>query len=564
VFTVLAAIVFWLPLRAQAQEVVFTDLGPGDSFSSEFASPIWGEDSGEPNAPPGIEWYTRAVPFTPIGSNYSLAAVELAVDHTFGSNRLDLWIVADENGRPGSLVEEFNVACEVGPFPPRLLRVESTRHPRLLAGRRYWLVAGVGARDTIIRWFGSDEPEGLTAALVNGLDWLVIQGWGVAGVCHSSAFRITGYRCGNGTSEPGEDCDDGNTIDGDGCDSDCTVTGSTSSSSASSSGAAKALLPRNAGENARNGSSGGDVPLTGTQPTDQGALDTADQVADEAKKKFPLIIKCHRKTLKLVSGGKVYDKLKRDECVQSAKDKILAKLSGLVPKSLSQRAEEDVALPCAASEADGLEGAVDLFDAELVRNFCPLYCCGTEPLPDTYCGYVPETTDDPACTFKTIDKVSKALEKFGDALLDCHGAFVEAAVEEGEADLDLLAGCELEALQSINQAIDKIRKKSPLPECVEENLLGMELDILLLYRQKGDQVLCEGSEPLDPRGCCDRGAGCSDVADEASCAGIFVPSATCNAETAGCRPTTCPFPSSCDAGENCINCPENCGPCPCE
>jgi hypothetical protein len=298
------------------------------------------------------------------------------------------------------------------------------------------------------------------------------------------------------------------------------------------------------------------IPSTEIRPPTVTTVDTIDTVVKEGKK-IGKIITCHRKTLKLVAGGKVYDRLKRDECVKSVKEKVLAKLSGLVPRQSGERADE--ALPCAASETGGLEAALDLFDTEFVRNLCPLFCCGAEPLPDDYCGYVPDTSEDPACTFKTIDKVGKALQKFAKVVLACHGDFVDLAVEEDEVSIEVLESCEDDALlNSLDKALSKI---GPLPECVLENLPQMAEDILSLYRQKADQVVCEGTELLDPRGCCDTGVSCTQVEDEASCAGTFVQGALCNTETGGCRPTTCPFPSECSAGEDCETCPQNCGAC---
>jgi hypothetical protein len=296
-------------------------------------------------------------------------------------------------------------------------------------------------------------------------------------------------------------------------------------------------------------------PDTGLALPDQQTADTVSEVVKQGKQ-IGKMLKCHRKTLKLVSGGRVFDRLKRDECVNSAKEKVLQKLSGLVPRNSRERAEAE--LECAAAETGGLEGALDEFDTGFMRALCPLYCCGTEPLPDVYCGYVPEPSGDAACTFKVVDKVGKALEKLGKALLACHEDFVEPTAEGGSASLDLLKSCEDEALASLDQSIAKI---GTLPQCVVDNLPELKDAIVLLYRQKSDQVLCEGTEPVDPSGCCETGAACADVPDEASCAGTFVKGGVCNAETGRCRPTTCPFPADCDAGEDRFNCPENCGGC---
>jgi cysteine-rich repeat protein len=60
------------------------------------------------------------------------------------------------------------------------------------------------------------------------LDGRTYAGTGFSGAstptqCAGVTFTTTGWRCGGGTLDPGEECDDGNRTGGDGCDESCRI-----------------------------------------------------------------------------------------------------------------------------------------------------------------------------------------------------------------------------------------------------------------------------------------------------------------------------------------------------
>jgi hypothetical protein len=117
-----------------------------------------------------------------IEPNYSGTGVE----NTAGD--LDLFLAADENGFPGTVLEDFSRAAKApGSRSPSLpLVFKSVARPELVAGTKYWLCAkGSGAGGWI--WHFGDPALVRNAAREGGPG-----NWMSAGdYCYSGAFSIS-------------------------------------------------------------------------------------------------------------------------------------------------------------------------------------------------------------------------------------------------------------------------------------------------------------------------------------------------------------------------------------
>lgn len=127
-----------------------------------------------------------AVSFTPVYSG-ALRHVQAPVGLRSGTNSLRVWITADANNAPGTVLETLTVAIrpqpiQTGAQPP----VEAPEHlffsgtTQLTAGTRYWLVLGPGAANTDIAWnFALDDVSipAATTYLLNRTNTNVAGPW---------------------------------------------------------------------------------------------------------------------------------------------------------------------------------------------------------------------------------------------------------------------------------------------------------------------------------------------------------------------------------------------------
>ena len=108
--------------------VIFSTFGPGGSYQlATGAATIGGAASVEnPTLPhPGA---TQGAAFTPSpGHDYTLGAVTIAASLFNGPNALDLELTTDANGKPGSVIETFQLRDVLDPTGANtLLTAESS------------------------------------------------------------------------------------------------------------------------------------------------------------------------------------------------------------------------------------------------------------------------------------------------------------------------------------------------------------------------------------------------------------------------------------------------------
>jgi hypothetical protein len=159
-----------IPLRAA---IIFSNLGPGDTYS--FPQFTLGNG------------FTQGDAFQVAANDFILERVELAVGLVQGPNELDVWLMSDNGGEPGAVIETFHFSNVMGPAGAAnpLLSADSVSHPILTAGFQYWLV-GDTAVATIAQWnVNSIADSGPHALRTFGGPWTITGD-------QRGAFRISG------------------------------------------------------------------------------------------------------------------------------------------------------------------------------------------------------------------------------------------------------------------------------------------------------------------------------------------------------------------------------------
>jgi hypothetical protein len=131
--------------------VVFSNYDTGDTYSNV----AWAVFNNIPTA--GVD-RDIGMPFTPSGTDYYLDTIEFTAelsDPSTGTNNLDVWLMSDNGGGPGTIIESFNLVDKLqGPasYHPPIL-VNSVSHPILQNGSQYWLVLSTPVQGTYVEWF---------------------------------------------------------------------------------------------------------------------------------------------------------------------------------------------------------------------------------------------------------------------------------------------------------------------------------------------------------------------------------------------------------------------------
>lgn len=146
---------------AQAN-VVFSNYGSGNAYDSANGFAIKCKSTVGTH----IDDWDAGMGFTPSGSDYYLDTIELTVQYIStwgGSNELDVWLMSDSSGEPGTTIEAFHLSGAMNdpydshPYPPLLLN--STLHPILSAGTPYWVVASAPVDETDVIWFQNSTGD---------------------------------------------------------------------------------------------------------------------------------------------------------------------------------------------------------------------------------------------------------------------------------------------------------------------------------------------------------------------------------------------------------------------
>ncbi|MDE2213837.1 MAG: PEP-CTERM sorting domain-containing protein [Candidatus Omnitrophica bacterium] len=108
-------------------------------YSNIFGTPGYDTTIGWTIGSPGN--YEQGDAFTPT-ANYTLTNIELAAGNFSGTNGINVQLMTDNSGQPGSILESFSFSG-LGSFGSTypLLSANSVLDPTLDANKQYWLVS---------------------------------------------------------------------------------------------------------------------------------------------------------------------------------------------------------------------------------------------------------------------------------------------------------------------------------------------------------------------------------------------------------------------------------------
>jgi len=161
--------------------VIYDNFGPNDS-SSFSGGPSLGLI--------GIGSVDTGAAFTPIGSSYIFETITFRVSIFTGPQNLDLWLMSDISGEPGTIIEAFNFSGFSSDFA--LLTATSSGSVTLLEDAQYWVVASLTGPGASGYWnANSIQDFGPEAQRVDQGSWSVAPNNPTRPV-----FRVTGQLLG--------------------------------------------------------------------------------------------------------------------------------------------------------------------------------------------------------------------------------------------------------------------------------------------------------------------------------------------------------------------------------
>jgi hypothetical protein len=162
----LLALALVSPAAGQATPVsVYNTFGGGMSYDVFSGFDVLG---------PGVDPFLtvdQTMGFVPSLSGV-LSEITLAFEYVQGTNAVDMYLMTDAGGLPGSVLESWTFPAMTDPFFDPLITLTGDGTTTLLAGQPYWLVASAGAPDTRALWlWGENGVDGPVGSRIDGGPW---------------------------------------------------------------------------------------------------------------------------------------------------------------------------------------------------------------------------------------------------------------------------------------------------------------------------------------------------------------------------------------------------------
>ena len=139
------------PGRAALAGFIASDLGPGGSYNTNGGFTLSG-----PQGATGLG-YGLAVEFQVAGSSpVAFGSAQLALEYHSGTNAVDVMLMSDAGGLPGSSLETIHLTNI--PTGPSLVTAISPAHTLLTPGTDYWLAA-VASNDSYFSWMMNNQGQ---------------------------------------------------------------------------------------------------------------------------------------------------------------------------------------------------------------------------------------------------------------------------------------------------------------------------------------------------------------------------------------------------------------------
>jgi len=144
----------WAILVAQASAgvMVFDNYAPGWDHNEHSVYPVSGPDS-------SYGLWQQAFDFSPTtGDTLSgiYLTLTLALNHDLDQNTVDVFLLADNQGLPGTVLESWHfddaLPLYTAPHPRPVLFCPGDGTVSLAAGERYWVGVGTSG-NTVVSWF---------------------------------------------------------------------------------------------------------------------------------------------------------------------------------------------------------------------------------------------------------------------------------------------------------------------------------------------------------------------------------------------------------------------------
>jgi hypothetical protein len=142
----LAVLLVWFSVVGQAGGgVIYSNFGPGmafdtDPFHSWTINGFLNPDSGQ---------QAIAHQFTPAATE-TFSGAQVALTLFSGPGSVTVYLQADSNGLPGTVLEQINVTGLTG--VPTIFSAKSVRRPQLQSGTPYWLTVVAGGPGVLAGW----------------------------------------------------------------------------------------------------------------------------------------------------------------------------------------------------------------------------------------------------------------------------------------------------------------------------------------------------------------------------------------------------------------------------
>jgi hypothetical protein len=124
----------------------------------------------------GVE-LTLASSFT-LSADATLDSLVLPLGYSFGTNAVDLYLMSDLSGVPGTTLEAFHLTnlANWGFSSTPLVTATSLVNPLLVANTQYWLVAAAATGTSVFGWNLNNTGDLGLASRINGGNWVSLSG----------------------------------------------------------------------------------------------------------------------------------------------------------------------------------------------------------------------------------------------------------------------------------------------------------------------------------------------------------------------------------------------------
>jgi hypothetical protein len=163
---VLGTLCFLVSSSAFADDVIFSNLGPGNSYN-ESSWLFFGPS----NSLFGGQQRSLAESFT-TSDSANLTQVLLPLTYLSGTNSANIYLESNSNGLPGTILESWSVSGMSNGAAGTLEDLSSTGL-LLDANTTYWAVVAPGASDTVAGWLVNNTGDILGFAGNPGSGWSV-------------------------------------------------------------------------------------------------------------------------------------------------------------------------------------------------------------------------------------------------------------------------------------------------------------------------------------------------------------------------------------------------------